>query len=116
MIIHAVNPYGFAHLRRVNEENIDLNRNFIGEDDQYKGADPIYALLDELLNPSSPPPRLEMFTLRAGREIARHGFRFKSAVAQGNMSSSRALFWGSRPSSSKIIESNLPLGSAKRSE
>jgi len=28
VMIHAVNPWGFAHLRRVNEDNIDLNRNF----------------------------------------------------------------------------------------
>jgi hypothetical protein len=29
VIIHAINPYGIAYLRRVNEENIDLNRNFL---------------------------------------------------------------------------------------
>jgi hypothetical protein len=29
MMIHAINPYGFAWLRRVTEENIDLNRNWI---------------------------------------------------------------------------------------
>ena len=29
LMIHAVNPYGFSHLRRVNEDNVDLNRNFI---------------------------------------------------------------------------------------
>lgn len=28
-MVHAVNPYGFAHDRRVNEDNIDLNRNFL---------------------------------------------------------------------------------------
>lgn len=28
-LIHAINPYGFAWLRRVNEDNVDLNRNFI---------------------------------------------------------------------------------------
>ena len=28
-LVHAVNPYGFAHDRRVNEDNIDLNRNFL---------------------------------------------------------------------------------------
>lgn len=28
ILAHAVNPYGFSHLRRVNEDNIDLNRNF----------------------------------------------------------------------------------------
>ena len=29
IMIHAINPYGFAYLRRFNEDNIDLNRNFV---------------------------------------------------------------------------------------
>jgi predicted deacylase len=29
VVIHAINPYGFAHLRRTNEDNVDLNRNFV---------------------------------------------------------------------------------------
>ena len=29
LIVHAVNPYGTAWLRRVNEDNIDINRNFV---------------------------------------------------------------------------------------
>lgn len=29
LLIHAINPYGFAWLRRVTEENVDLNRNWI---------------------------------------------------------------------------------------
>lgn len=28
VLLHALNPYGFAWLRRVNEEGVDLNRNF----------------------------------------------------------------------------------------
>jgi hypothetical protein len=28
ILVHAVNPHGFAWLRRVNEDNVDLNRNF----------------------------------------------------------------------------------------
>jgi hypothetical protein len=28
VLIHALNPYGFAWLRRVNESNVDINRNF----------------------------------------------------------------------------------------
>ncbi len=28
MMIHGINPYGMAHWRRVNEDNVDLNRNF----------------------------------------------------------------------------------------
>jgi Protein of unknown function (DUF2817) len=27
VLVHALNPYGFAYLRRVNEDNVDLNRN-----------------------------------------------------------------------------------------
>ena len=29
VLYHAVNPYGFSHVRRVNEDNVDLNRNFL---------------------------------------------------------------------------------------
>lgn len=28
LLVHALNPYGFAWVRRVNESNVDLNRNF----------------------------------------------------------------------------------------
>src|ERR1700744_2586397 len=29
VVLHAVNPYGFAWDRRVNEDNADINRNFV---------------------------------------------------------------------------------------
>lgn len=29
LLIHGINPHGFAHLRRVTEDNVDLNRNFV---------------------------------------------------------------------------------------
>lgn len=29
LAVHAINPYGFAWVRRVTEDNVDLNRNFI---------------------------------------------------------------------------------------
>ena len=32
VLIHALNPYGFAWTRRTNEDNVDLNRNFIDWD------------------------------------------------------------------------------------
>jgi hypothetical protein len=28
LYIHALNPYGFSHIRRATHENVDLNRNF----------------------------------------------------------------------------------------
>ena len=29
VLVHGLNPFGFAWLRRVNEDNVDLNRNFV---------------------------------------------------------------------------------------
>ncbi len=29
VLVHAFNPYGFSWVRRVNEDNVDLNRNFV---------------------------------------------------------------------------------------
>jgi predicted deacylase len=54
MLVHAVNPHGFSHLRRVNEDNIDLNRNFV---DFEAGAleNDAYGAIDALLNPVDLP-------------------------------------------------------------
>lgn len=42
LLVHLLNPWGAAHLRRVNEDNIDLNRNFI-DFSQPVPANPGYA-------------------------------------------------------------------------
>jgi hypothetical protein len=56
VLVHAVNPYGFHNDRRVNEDNIDLNRNFLTPE-QFEMAwsrDPNFAGYvdaDSLFNP-----------------------------------------------------------------
>jgi hypothetical protein len=55
MLVHAINPFGFSHLRRVNEENVDLNRNFIDFDSALP-VNEAYRELNELLNPIEMPP------------------------------------------------------------
>ena len=55
MMLHALNPYGFSHLRRVNEDNADLNRNFV----DFTSPLPVnaaYAELHPLLLPAAWPP------------------------------------------------------------
>src|SRR6058998_1186854 len=52
VVVHALNPYGMAWLRRVNENNVDLNRNFLA-DETFSGVPPTYAVLDSFLNPQS---------------------------------------------------------------
>ncbi|TMW55109.1 hypothetical protein Poli38472_013871 [Pythium oligandrum] len=59
IFVHALNPYGMAMLRRFNEHNVDLNRNFLKPEDfeKRRGMDPNafgYADLDEPLNPKHP--------------------------------------------------------------
>ena len=48
VLVHAVNPFGHAWSRRVDHENIDVNRNFI---DGERPDNPGYAALDAILNP-----------------------------------------------------------------
>jgi hypothetical protein len=49
--IHAINPYGFAWLRRVTEDNVDLNRNFVDHGAPY----PVNAGYEELKAAICPP-------------------------------------------------------------
>jgi hypothetical protein len=51
LLIHAVNPFGFKHVRRVNENNVDLNRNFPVQDNLYSLENTGYDNLAELLEP-----------------------------------------------------------------
>ena len=50
LILHAVNPYGFAWTRRVTEDNVDLNRNFVDHDKAYPRNDGYSALAHALLH------------------------------------------------------------------
>jgi hypothetical protein len=44
IFIHAVDPYSMAWLRRVNENNVDLNRNFLASSSDYAGAPRLYGI------------------------------------------------------------------------
>lgn len=52
IFIHVLNPFGMAWNRRVNELNIDLNRNCT----EQRITSDLYPLFDPLFNPNSPIP------------------------------------------------------------
>lgn len=119
VMIHAINPYGFAHLRRVNEDNIDLNRNFLDHSKPHpsnKGykqlADAIAPLSLSLSNSVKSQVRLMWYRLRHGTT------ELRSAVSGGQYTHSNGLFYGgSKPAwSNKIIRdvANRYLIKAKR--
>lgn len=96
VLVHALNPFGMAWLRRANESNVDLNRNFLDEGEAWSGAPEIYRHIDRVLNPPTPPNR-DFFYLQALWQTLRHGFGpLKQAVAQGQYEFPRGLFYGGK--------------------
>jgi hypothetical protein len=51
ILFHGLNPFGFAWRRRSNEDNVDLNRNFLIEDQAYSGAPPLTRAFRRILAP-----------------------------------------------------------------
>jgi predicted deacylase len=119
VLIHAVNPWGFAHLRRTDERNIDLNRNFLLPGERHAGSPTLYGKVDSILNPARPPQRLDLFGLRAAAALARYGrSAVTQAIAEGQYAFPRGLFFGGTGESeiARLLGAELPrcLGDASR--
>src|SRR3954470_10639196 len=83
VLAHMLNPYGAAWLRRVNENNVDLNRNFRPRDLDARQSDDGYAALDSILNPPS-APRADLFYARAAWLASRYGMaKLRQTVVGG---------------------------------
>ena len=93
LYIHALNPYGFSHIRRTTHENIDLNRNF------HDFSEPLpvneeYRELHSLVVPRDWPPS------RANDEsiamyVATHGeAALQAAISRGQHEFPQGLFFG----------------------
>lgn len=110
ILLHALNPFGFASLRRTDEHNVDLNRNFLLPGEKFEGAPAGYAALDDLLNPPSPPSSFDLFTVRALWNIARFGMpALRQAVAAGQFDYPRGLFFGGKEPSrtNQLLDGNM---------
>jgi hypothetical protein len=73
LLIHALDPFGFDRLRRVDAANVDLNRNFLLEGEEFAGSPPTYREVDRLLNPMRPPGRFDLFAIESLPAVLRHG-------------------------------------------
>jgi hypothetical protein len=93
LMLHALNPYGFSHLRRVNEDNADLNRNFI----DFRAPLPVNAAYEEihsLLLPESWPPPTDS-ERRLGAWVAARGpGAYQAAVSGGQYRFADGMFYG----------------------
>jgi hypothetical protein len=95
LLVHAVNPYGFSQLRRVNESNVDLNRNFVTHPEGHQ-ENPGYEELHDVINPPDLDPeteatcnaRIRAYTQQHGRArmqeaLTRGQYRFAEGVQFG---------------------------------
>ena len=97
LFLHAINPYGFSWLRRVNEDNVDLNRNFI-DFSQSLPDNSDYRSIASLLVPKRQPPTLYSTLGLAGYAL-RHGTKaLQTAISRGQHSHPDGLFFaGTEP-------------------
>ena len=111
LLLHALNPFGMAWLRRADPANVDRNRNFALAGEVHRGAPGLYRQLDSFLNPRRAPIRADVSFLRAFWLISRHGMpALREAVAGGQYDFPQGLFYGgSTPSPLQpLLAEHLP--------
>lgn len=93
--IHAINPHGFAWLRRVTEDNVDLNRNFVDHDAPYP-VNPGYEELHDAICPPEWTDAVIAQTRTVFEAYAeKHGPRgLQSAISGGQYKHADGLFFG----------------------
>ena len=95
VLVHAINPYGFAWIRRVNEDNVDLNRNCI----DFTAGVPENPGYDQLAAALVPPSWDEATQQATGGRLlefaTEHGFdALQAAVSMGQYRHPAGIFYG----------------------
>jgi hypothetical protein len=99
LFVHAMNPWGYRHRRRVTEQNIDLNRNLSTNPDLFATPNADYAKLDAFLNPKHPVSTWDVNTdiLELVAELASHGQTvLRNATLVGQYDHDHGIYFGGR--------------------
>ena len=97
LLTHAINPYGFAWERRVTEDNVDLNRNFVAHGAGYPVNAGYEALKDAIC-----PAEWTTDAVAAADQILmgyarEHGpMALQAAISSGQYSHAEGVFYGGR--------------------
>lgn len=97
LLLHGFNPYGFAWVRRVNEDNVDLNRNFV-DWSRPPPANPEYTELADLIVPAEWTEAEQQRTTLALLAVAdeRGWDHLQSVVSGGQYTHPTGVFHGGR--------------------
>lgn len=95
VLVHAINPWGFSHISRTTENNVDLNRNFIDWDAAVP-ENPLYADLHPTLSPTDwTPEALEQANAQREAWVAKHGQdAFVDVTARGQYTHDQGIHYG----------------------
>ena len=95
LMVHAMNPYGFSHDRRVTEDNVDLNRNFIDFSRLDLPGSRYGELHDFLLPQDWTGPRRAEADEGLAKFIEERGMEaFQAAVSSGQYHYPNGIFFG----------------------
>ncbi|HEX6980281.1 MAG TPA: M14 family metallopeptidase [Alphaproteobacteria bacterium] len=93
--VHAINPHGFAWLRRVTEDNVDLNRNFVDHTKPYPVNAGYEALADAIAPAEWTPASRAAAQAKLDAYAARHGAKaLQAAISSGQYSHPLGIFFG----------------------
>jgi hypothetical protein len=113
--VHALNPYGFAWLRRVNEDGVDLNRNFVDFARPLPSSAAYEALHDWLIPADWDGAARRAADAALAEYGRRHGPRaLQAAITGGQYTRPTGLFYGgTRPTWSaralrRLLQEQLP--------
>jgi uncharacterized protein DUF2817 len=103
LAIHAINPHGFAAMRRVTEGNVDLNRNFVDHRRPLPENAGYVELADAICPGEWTAPARAAAQARLDAYAARHGAAaFQQAISGGQYTHPDGVFFGgSAPSWSR---------------
>lgn len=102
LCLHSINPFGFKYNRRVDENNVDLNRNFSIGRDLFFSPNGGYAKINAFLNPCRPLAistlfgeysdmgELFYYLKSYGKQVLRQ------AVLQGQYQFAQGIFYGGK--------------------
>lgn len=97
--VHILNPWGMKNNRRVNVDNVDLNRNFLADASEFKMKNEAYEKIDSFLNPKT---KLQlhfahqfMFILDSAYYILRYSMdSLRRAILSGQYHLPQGLYYG----------------------